>query len=215
MKGTQHRDVLGTAPVRKTTVKMERALASQTAVTRWAVRARCGPLGRLLDKFGYTGGVFEARPGSGSDDPWARSRRPAASAEQHGVQGGIGLPADEPAGETPGERTRRRTLPLKLAGSLGSVGYKDKAMFEDKLATTEFQYDGVKGGAAWKTKVERYMVYKAHVLNEFLEWAKAQDNDDINNDLVVRACLAKLSEEQATAVNSQIWFPKLMFAGHG
>ena len=133
--------------------------------------------------------------------PWARSRRPAASAEQHGVQVGIGLPADVPAGETPGERASRLTLPLKLAGSLGSVGYKDKPMFDDKLATTEFQYDGVKGGAAWKIKAERYMVYKAPVLKELREWAEAQDNDDINNDLVVRACSAKLSEEQATAVN--------------
>ena len=68
-------------------------------------------------------------------------------------------------------------------------------MFEDKLATTEFQYDGVKGGTAWKTKVERYMVYKAPVLKELLDWAEAQDNEDISNDLVVKACSAKLSEE--------------------
>ena len=110
--------------------------------------------------------AFKARRGSASDGPLARSRRPAASAEQHGVQGGIGLPADEPAGETPGERTRRRAFPLALVGYFGSVVYKDKPMFEDKLATTEFQYDGVKGGAAWKTKVERYMVNKAPVLKE-------------------------------------------------
>ena len=71
------------------------------------------------------------------------------------------------------------------------------------MRVTEFQYDGVKNGAAWKTKVERYIVYKAHVLKALLEWAEAQDNDDITNDLVVRACSAKLSEEQATVVNSQ------------
>ena len=57
-------------------------------------------------------------------------------------------------------------------------------MFEDKLATTEFQYDGVKGGTAWKT---------------------AQDNEGISNDLVVKACSAKMSEEQATSVTSPIW----------
>ena len=54
---------------------------------------------------------------------------------------------------------RRHALPLTLTGSLVSVGYKDEPMFEDKLATSEFQYDGVKGGTALKTKVERYMVY--------------------------------------------------------
>ena len=49
------------------------------------------------------------------------------------------------------------------------------------------------------------MVYKAWVLKEVLEWAEAQDCENIDNDLIVRACAAKLSEEQATAVNSQIW----------
>ena len=94
---------------------------------------------------------------------------------------------------------------MTLSGSLGSIGYKDRPMFEDKLATSEFQYDGVKGGTAWKTKVERYMVYKAPVLKEFLEWAEAQEGEYINNAVVVKACAAKLSDEQATAVNSQIW----------
>ena len=68
------------------------------------------------------------------------------------------------------------------------MGYKDKTVFEDKLATSEFQYDGVKGGTAWKTKVERYMVCKALVPKELLEWAEAQDGENIDNNLVVRAC---------------------------
>ena len=46
--------------------------------------------------------ALKARPGSASDDPWARSKRAVAIAEQHGVQGGFGLPADESEGETPG-----------------------------------------------------------------------------------------------------------------
>ena len=53
----QHRDVLGTPPVRKTTLKMERVLASQTAVTRWAVHGM-RITSRLLDKIGYTEGCF-------------------------------------------------------------------------------------------------------------------------------------------------------------
>ena len=56
-------------------------------------------------------------------------------------------------------------------------------MFEDKLATTEFQYDGIKNGAAWKTKVERYMVYKAPVLKELLEWAEAQEDGTVTTAL--------------------------------
>ena len=77
-------------------------------------------------------------------------------------------------------------------------------MFEDKLATSEFQYDGVRGGTAWKTKVERKMVCKAPVIKKPFEWAEAQDGDNIDNDLVIRDCSAKLSAEQATTVNSQI-----------
>ena len=52
---------------------------------------------------------------------------------------------------------------------------------------------------AWKTKVERYMVYKAVVLKELLEWSEAQEGDYIDNNVIVKACAAKLSEEQATA----------------
>ena len=97
---------------------------------------------------------------------------------------------------------RRHALPLRLIGSLGSVGYKDKPMFEYNHATSEFQYDGAKGGTAWRTKVDRYMVYKAPALKELLEWSEARDGDYIDNHVVVKACAAKLSEEQATAVNS-------------
>ena len=38
-------------------------------------------------------------------------------------------------------------------------------MFDDKLNTeAELKFDGVNNGSAWKTKVERYMVYKAPTL---------------------------------------------------
>ena len=97
---------------------------------------------------------------------------------------------------------------MALLGSLGFVGYKDRLMFDDKLTMdADFKFDGVSHGSAGKTKMERYMVYKAPVLKELLEWSEAQDGDYINNNVVVKACAAKLSEEQATAVNSQIWIP--------
>ena len=38
-------------------------------------------------------------------------------------------------------------------------------MFDDKLMLNEeYRYNGVKGGAAWKSKLERYFVSKASVL---------------------------------------------------
>ena len=116
--------------------------------------------------------ALKARSGSATDDPWARARRAAEGsgtadeAQPEQSQNGRAYTHEVSA-------PVRRTLPLALVGSLGSIGYKDRPMFEDKLATSEFQYDGVKGGTAWKTKVERYMVYKAPVLKEFLEWSEA------------------------------------------
>ena len=79
-------------------------------------------------------------------------------------------------------------------------------MFDDKLTMdADFKFDGVSHGSAWKTKIERYMVYKAPVLNEFLEWAEAQDGEAISEAKMVAACSRKLSEEQALNVNAQIW----------
>ena len=119
--------------------------------------------------------VAVLKANAASDDPWARAQRPAASADRRDVRGVMGTHADDGShAETSRGIPRRHALPLTLPGSLGSVGYKDKPMFEDKLATSEFQYDGVKGGTAWKTTVECYMVYKAPVLKELLEWAEAK-----------------------------------------
>ena len=79
-------------------------------------------------------------------------------------------------------------------------------MFEDKLTTeAEFKFDGVNNGSAWKTKVERYMVYKAPILKELLEWDEAQDGETISEAHMVAACSRRLPEEQALAVNTQIY----------
>ena len=79
-------------------------------------------------------------------------------------------------------------------------------MFDDKLTTeAEFKFDGVNNGSAWKTKVERYMVYKAPILKELLEWAEAQDNEVITEDQMIAACSRRLPDEQARNVNAQIW----------
>ena len=65
-------------------------------------------------------------------------------------------------------------LQLKMLGPLGAITFKDRGMFDDKLMLNEeYRYNGVKGGAAWKSKAERYFVSKAPVLRELLEWAES------------------------------------------
>ena len=98
---------------------------------------------------------------SASDDPWIR-RRPAANAEPRDVRGGIGLPADEPAGETSLGGPRARRFPLLMPGPLGCIAFKDKTMFDNRLMPdASYKYNGTKGGMAWKSRVERYFVTQA------------------------------------------------------
>ena len=53
-------------------------------------------------------------------------------------------------------------------------------MVNEKLTTeADFKFDRVNNGSAWKTKIERYMVYKAPVLKGLLERDEAQDGDAI------------------------------------
>ena len=90
-----------------------------------------------------------------------------------------------------------------LPGSLGSVGYKDRLMFDEKLTMeADFKFDGVNNGSAWKTKIERYMDYKAPVLQELLEWAEAHDGEAITEARMIAACSRRLSEEQTLNINA-------------
>ncbi len=71
------------------------------------------------------------------------------------------------------------TLPLKLQGPLGAIGYKDKALFDDKLSSQdEYRFNGSKGGWNWKGKMERYFISKAPVLRELLEWVEKDEHWD-------------------------------------
>ena len=84
-----------------------------------------------------------------------------------------------------------------------AITFKDRTLFVDKvMLTPEYQWDGVKGGAAWKSCVERYFITKAPVLRELLEWAEAQDADVITEAQVVEASSNRLTSEQAMAMNS-------------
>ena len=147
---------------------------------------------------------------SASDDPWARAQRRAASAERRDVRGGMAPPADEPS---PGETSRGHSHPnadrewqLKMPGLLGAITFKDRSLFDDKvMLSAEYHWDGTKGGANWKSRVERYFITKAPVLRELLEWAEAQDAATISEAQVVEATSRRLTEEQAMAVNAQIW----------
>ena len=68
-------------------------------------------------------------------------------------------------------------------------------MFDDRLMLNEeYRYNGIKGGAAWTSKLERYFVSKTPALRELLEWAESQDNSEISKAKMVLAVAARLTE---------------------
>ncbi len=56
----------------------------------------------------------------------------------------------------PGQDKEKEKLPLVLKDPLGAIGYEKRgALFDEKLATSEdYKFNGVRGGLAWKGKVE-------------------------------------------------------------
>ena len=93
-----------------------------------------------------------------------------------------------------------------MLGPLGAITFKDRGMFDDKLMLNEeYRYNGIKGGAAWKSKLERYFVSKAPALRDLLECTESQDNAEISKAKICLATSARLTEEQALSVNAQIW----------
>ena len=64
------------------------------------------------------------------------------------------------------------TLPL---GHLGN-DRRDKSIYDDKMMTQpEYRFDGVKEGAKWKSKIERYFITKVPVAMEILKCAEAHN----------------------------------------
>ena len=57
------------------------------------------------------------------------------------------------------------TKPLELLEPLGTVGQKDKILFDDKVATSpEVQFNGARNGLAWVRKVVNHFISRAPVL---------------------------------------------------
>ena len=77
----------------------------------------------------------------------------------------------------------RKKFPLRLSGPLGAIGYKDRPIFDDKMATSEdYKFNGITNGLAWKTRVERHFIARAPVLRDILEFVELEDMAEISAD---------------------------------
>ena len=56
------------------------------------------------------------------------------------------------------------------------------------MTSEEYKFNGARGGAAWKSKVERYFIAKAPILKEILEWVESEDMEVITGWSDFRIC---------------------------
>ena len=107
----------------------------------------------------------------------------------------------------PRDATGKLILPLTLREHVGSLGYKDKPAFDEKLSEREeYKYSGKAGtGITWKGKVERHFISRAPVMMHILKWAEEQGLEKITGFSLAQAVGAKLTEEQQMVMNGQLW----------
>ena len=133
--------------------------------------------------------------------------RPAAATFRPDPWSQVGREAVPSSGTVPGaHEAPQSSLPLRLTATLGSIGYKDRPIFDHKMTLQdEYRFNGTKDGIKWKNKVHGYFVTCAPVLLEVLRWAECQDQTPISNETFTYAVSMRLSEEQSANLTTQMW----------
>ena len=107
-----------------------------------------------------------------------------------------------------GRRTRvkAQALPIKI-GPIGQLESANARLFDDRIsAQSAFQFDGIKGGSAWKSKVERYFMSKCPSLLELLSWAERYEGEKIDEALLLKATAGTdIDQPRAANLNASIW----------
>ncbi len=96
---------------------------------------------------------------------------------------------------------------LEQLGPLGLLNNPEKQLYDDKLTgQAEYKFDGVKGGIAWKSKVERYFMSKVPALKQILKWAERHDQASITEDMLAKALQGRpVDEVQQQMLNASMW----------
>ncbi len=97
-------------------------------------------------------------------------------------------------------------VPLDLRGPLLALGYKDKPLFDTKLTNQDdYRFNGIKGGLAYKKKLENYFISQAPVLRNILKWAEQEDLYTIDHAKCVGAVGTALTHDQIYMINAGVW----------
>ena len=80
----------------------------------------------------------------------------------------------------------------------------DAKFFEVKVAQdTRNQFDGVKGGEAWKVLVRGYLLSRLPMMGHLLRWAECHGNREINPQMVND--LSSYLDEEPYVVSHLLW----------
>jgi hypothetical protein len=143
-------------------------------------------------------------------DPWRPAGAGGAGGDGGGGAGGGGEGGPGPGSNRDGmprNANGKLTVPLTLREHIGSLGYKDKPAFDEKLSErAEYQHSGKAGtGMTWKGKVERHLISRAPVMMNILKWAEEQGLEKITEHGLAQAIGMKLTDEQQMVMNGQLW----------
>ena len=146
---------------------------TQSAGAPWPSGCHCPRVDKLIDEMravqGDVGRLQSLRspliPGGAPDG--GRAPNPYEAPTQEAPRGYGAPEGSEPGGQKPG-------LPLSL-GPLGAL--TTNRIFDDRVSTQEeFRFKGLKGGYAWKSKVENYLISRVPAINEILYWAEREES---------------------------------------
>jgi hypothetical protein len=80
------------------------------------------------------------------------------------------------------------------------------SIFNEKLAEgSEFKFDGIKGGAAWKLRVSQHLIGRVPAMIEILKWSEKHDQTKVADESFDPATMAILVERQRGELQSQLW----------
>jgi len=101
---------------------------------------------------------------------------------------------------------KTKIIDEKPLNMLSGDKFAERSLFDEKVASSSgYQYDGTKGGVAWKMKVRGYFISKVPALVGILKWAEKHDQDKVEADSFDSVVSHFMDRPRQDVLNTQIW----------
>ena len=101
---------------------------------------------------------------------------------------------------------KTKIIDEKPLNMLSGDKFAERSLFDEKVASSSgYQYDGTKGGVAWKMKVRGYFISKVPALVGILKWAEKHDQDKVEADSFDSVVSHFMGKPRQDVLNTQIW----------